>query len=161
MDIQKGHRYGLIGRNGVGKSCLLQRLAQKSIPGMPHDMRVLLVQQQLAGSNETPLQVLQKADVHRVRLLQEQQELETLLETMDDLSQTEITNTAERLGAIAQELDAMDSDKAQERALAILRGLQFPPDCWRHPRTLFRVWLEDAIEPGTSTLCSKRFVALG
>ena len=128
MDIQKGHRFGLIGRNGLGKSFLLQRLAKKSIPGMPHDMRVLLVQQQLAGSNETPLQVLQKADVHRVRLLQEQEELEALLETSDDLSQMEITDTAERLGAIAEELDTMDSDRAEERALAILRGLQFTPE---------------------------------
>ncbi len=53
IDIMRGHRYGLIGRSGCGKSTLLQRLASKTIPGMPMDMRILLVQQQIDGSDDS------------------------------------------------------------------------------------------------------------
>ena len=35
MDIVQGHRYGLLGRNGVGKSTLLKQLYLGAIPGMP------------------------------------------------------------------------------------------------------------------------------
>ena len=133
MDIQKGHRYGLIGRNGVGKSTLLKRLAKKAIPGMPHDMFVLLVQQQIDGSNETPLKVLLQSDVYRNDLMGEQEELNALLESSDDLSETLIAETVERLGEVIQELDAIDADKAEERALDILKGLQFSSEMLQTP----------------------------
>ncbi|KAL7572137.1 hypothetical protein ACA910_001768 [Epithemia clementina (nom. ined.)] len=141
MDIQKGHRYGLIGRNGVGKSTLLQRLANKSIPGMPHDMRVLLVQQQVDGSEESPLQVLIKADVHRIGLLREQRDLEASLESSDELSEDKITEMSQRLGDIVDELDAIDADRAETRALDILKGLQFSLDMVESPtRNLSGGW---------------------
>jgi ABC-type molybdenum transport system ATPase subunit/photorepair protein PhrA len=49
MDIIRGHRYGLLGRNGVGKSTLLRQLAAHAIPGIPHGLRICLVQQQIQG----------------------------------------------------------------------------------------------------------------
>lgn len=124
MDIVRGHRYGLIGRNGVGKSTLLQRLSQKIIPGMPLDMRVLLVQQQIEGSSDSAINVLLSADFDREWLLHEQQELEAQLQSTAVLDD-DLGMIAEQLGNIAVELDAIAADTAEERGIEILRGLQF------------------------------------
>ena len=56
MDTTAGHRYALCGRNCVGKSTLLHRVAHRLIPGMP-EMRIILVQQQVGGNQETPVEV--------------------------------------------------------------------------------------------------------
>jgi energy-coupling factor transporter ATP-binding protein EcfA2 len=39
-------RYGLVGKNGVGKSTLLRRMALCAIPGFPRHLRVYLVEQE-------------------------------------------------------------------------------------------------------------------
>lgn len=132
FDIVRGHRYGLIGRNGVGKSTLLKRLSHKAIPGMPLDMRITLVQQQVQGSKEwSALNTLLRADVDRIQLLQEQEFLESRLE---DIAQAEdVVTAADRLGEIAAELDAIEADTAEQRAMAILEGLQFTTDMIHGP----------------------------
>lgn len=130
MDIMRGHRYGLLGRNGAGKSTLLRRLVQKSIPGMPHDMRIILVQQQIEGSELSTLQTLVEADTDRSMLLEEQDELEKKLESEECVSD-ELAQVAERLGDIADELEAIGADQAEERAEQILRGLQFTDEMVR------------------------------
>jgi ABC-type multidrug transport system ATPase subunit len=121
MDIVRGHRYGLLGRNGVGKSTLLRQLAAHAIPGMPHNMQILLVQQQIQGrDDQTALEALVEADTERTTLLKQQEDIETQLERGIDLEVN-----AERLGEIVAELDTIDADGAEDRALDILKGLSF------------------------------------
>eukprot|EP00980_Cylindrotheca_fusiformis_P006966 scaffold1469_cov119-Cylindrotheca_fusiformis.AAC.10 len=121
MDILQGHRYGLVGRNGVGKSTLLRQLAAGAIPGIPQSMRILLVQQQVQGrTDQTTLEALVEADIDRLLLLEEQESIEKNLEAGIDLEQN-----AERLGDVVAELDAIDADSAQDRALEILKGLSY------------------------------------
>lgn len=121
MDIVRGHRYGLLGRNGVGKSTLLKQLAARGIPGVPHGMRILLVQQQIQGrDDQTALEALVEADTDRTALLEEMQQVETEIEHGENLE-----DNAQRLGEIAVELDAIDADGAEERAKDILKGLSF------------------------------------
>lgn len=77
--LQAGHRYGLVGRNGVGKSVLLQYL---------HDIaendRTVLVQQDVSFSsmddNETPVTALVRSNTHLQGLWREQEALEAQLE---------------------------------------------------------------------------------
>ena len=45
LSLMHGHRYGLCGRNGCGKSTLLRLLAQKRVPGIPADLRIMYVAQ--------------------------------------------------------------------------------------------------------------------
>lgn len=121
MDIVRGHRYGLLGRNGVGKSTLLRQLAAHGIPGLPHGMRTLLVQQHVQGrDDQTTLQALVEADTIRTSLLQEMDRVEADIELGVDLK----TNS-QRLGEIVSELDAVGADDAEDRAIAILKGLSF------------------------------------
>ena len=114
-----------------GKSTLLNRLAYRLIPGMP-EMRILLVQQQVEGSESTPVEVLLDADVDRANLLEEQNELETRLE-LGSVSESEIEEIAERLSDITMELDVIDADTAESRATEILEGLKFTPEMLHGP----------------------------
>ncbi|KAF8587322.1 P-loop containing nucleoside triphosphate hydrolase protein [Ramaria rubella] len=45
LRLKTGVSYGLIGRNGYGKSTLLKAIADKLIPGIPENLRILLVGQ--------------------------------------------------------------------------------------------------------------------
>ncbi|RDA86998.1 hypothetical protein CP532_6742 [Ophiocordyceps camponoti-leonardi (nom. inval.)] len=45
LKLKQGRRYGLIGRNGTGKSTLLKAIAEKLIPGIPEDTRIAILQQ--------------------------------------------------------------------------------------------------------------------
>lgn len=47
LKMVHGHRYGLIGENGVGKSTLLRRIANRTLPGIPLHFRFGFVQQEL------------------------------------------------------------------------------------------------------------------
>ncbi|KAJ5480082.1 hypothetical protein N7530_005591 [Penicillium desertorum] len=45
LRLKAGIHYGLIGRNGTGKSTLLRAMAEKLIPGIPHSTRMAILQQ--------------------------------------------------------------------------------------------------------------------
>ncbi|KAI0109544.1 ABC transporter [Nemania sp. FL0031] len=45
LRLKAGQRYALVGRNGSGKSTLLKAIAEKLIPGIPEETRVVILQQ--------------------------------------------------------------------------------------------------------------------
>ncbi|KAK6087443.1 ABC transporter [Seiridium cupressi] len=45
LRLKAGQRYALVGRNGTGKSTLLKAIAEKLIPGIPEETRVVILQQ--------------------------------------------------------------------------------------------------------------------
>eukprot|EP01034_Spumella_vulgaris_P037460 gene37460-46212_t len=64
-----GRRYGLIGRNGIGKTTLLKHMATFDIEGFPKHHRVLHVKQEVKSSNQSVLSVVLEADIERTNLL--------------------------------------------------------------------------------------------
>ncbi|KAE8355363.1 P-loop containing nucleoside triphosphate hydrolase protein [Aspergillus coremiiformis] len=52
LRLKAGVHYGLIGRNGTGKSTLLRAIADKLVPGIPHSTRIAILQQTDAASQE-------------------------------------------------------------------------------------------------------------
>ena len=52
-----GRRYGIVGRNGTGKTTFLRALATYEIKGLPANCQVLHVEQEIVGNNTTVLQV--------------------------------------------------------------------------------------------------------
>jgi ABC-type multidrug transport system ATPase subunit len=123
IQINGGHRYGLIGRNGVGKTTLLRRLASKAIPGMPQNMRIVLVEQAAEGGKQSALQALMDSDEERHALLEKQAHLEEQFDK--HMSGESLEEIAEQLEEVAVELDAVDADRSEERAKEILGALQF------------------------------------
>lgn len=70
-----GRRYGLIGRNGTGKTTLLRALASHQIKGIPSSMQILHVEQEVAGDDRCVLEAVLACDAERTALLKEEAEL--------------------------------------------------------------------------------------
>lgn len=48
LRLSHGHRYGIVGKNGVGKTTLLRRIATQTLPGFPLHLRCFLVRQEVS-----------------------------------------------------------------------------------------------------------------
>ena len=119
--LVRGRVYGLIGRNGKGKSTLLRAVASRAVGEIPPELTVHYVSQEVQLDDEslswTPVQFVVHADIERRLLLQEQAEI-TSLESPD------ATQSA-RLVEVQQCLEMIESDSAEERATTLLTNLGF------------------------------------
>ncbi|KAG7286239.1 hypothetical protein NEMBOFW57_008545 [Staphylotrichum longicolle] len=140
LTLSYGHRYGLVGNNGVGKSTLLRALSRREVP-IPTHISILHVEQEITGDDTPALQAVLDADVWRKVLLKEQAEITAKLadieaqrasmaDTSTDAAKLDKDREAQdqRLGDIQAKLAEMESDKAESRAASILAGLGFSPE---------------------------------
>lgn len=158
--LAPGRRYGLTGRNGVGKTTLMTALANYKIPGLTH-LRILLVDQHVEGDGDSALQWLLRADVERTALLEEEKRLQHFISLEDE--STLVTETkspdndndkdkeGKKKEKLPSDLRGVDLSKAlqevwdrmeitnmrsaEQRARSILRGLGFTEDMMTCPTT--------------------------
>ncbi|KAG5269400.1 hypothetical protein AALO_G00201600 [Alosa alosa] len=119
MSLATGRRYGLVGRNGLGKTTLLKMLASRSLRVPPH-ITILHVEQEVAGDDTPALQSVLESDTVREGLLTEERTLNAriangLADGMESV----------RLSEIYVRLEEIEADKAPARASVILAGLGF------------------------------------
>ncbi|KAM0823415.1 hypothetical protein ACQ4PT_070886 [Festuca glaucescens] len=139
LTLAFGRHYGLIGRNGTGKTSLLRAMAQHAIDGIPRNCQILHVEQEVTGDDTTALQCVLNADVERVQLMQEEARLGQQLKDLED--ETESNQSVDkikdgldkdaigkRLEEIYKRLEYIDADAAEARAASILAGLSFTPE---------------------------------
>ncbi|KAG6003163.1 hypothetical protein E4U54_000735 [Claviceps lovelessii] len=137
LTLAYGHRYGLVGNNGVGKSTLLRALSRREV-AIPTHISILHVEQELTGDDTPAIQAVLDADVWRKVLLKEQDELTAALadlearraplaDTSADAAKLDLEKETKdgKLGDIQAKLAEMESDKAESRAASILAGLGF------------------------------------
>lgn len=74
LSLATGRRYGLIGRNGLGKTTLLKMLASRSLR-VPAHISILHVEQEVAGDDTLALQSVLLSDTLREGLLGEEKAL--------------------------------------------------------------------------------------
>lgn len=114
IELSVGRRYGLIGRNGCGKSTFLQTLAAREVP-IPDHVDIYLLSEEAQPSQDTALEFVinsAKAEVQRL-----EDKAEELL--------TEYGPDCEQLQGIYERLDEMDPSTFESRAATILCGLGF------------------------------------
>jgi len=71
--INYGFKYGLVGRNGVGKTSLLRAIANGELNhGIPEFLNVVHVEQEIAGDDRSALQTVLDADKERSWLLKQE-----------------------------------------------------------------------------------------
>eukprot|EP01061_Rhynchopus_euleeides_P012946 TRINITY_DN22750_c0_g1_i2.p1 TRINITY_DN22750_c0_g1~~TRINITY_DN22750_c0_g1_i2.p1 ORF type:complete len:756 (+),score=326.58 TRINITY_DN22750_c0_g1_i2:44-2269(+) len=124
LNIYAGHRYGLIGRNGVGKTTLLRNISEGELEGIPPMLQILHIEQECNPSNEPAINVVLSADVERKNLMEE----EAVLVEGEDTPES-----GRRLAEIYQRMDEIDAHSAQSRAAAILSGLSFTQEMMKMP----------------------------
>lgn len=139
LTMATGRRYGLIGRNGVGKSTLLRHIALREVP-IPTHISVLYVEQEIAGDETTALQSVLQADVWAHKLKTDEADLNAQLEKLEKLPtkhedgqpnvqlEQEKDELAVRLGEIQKTLVDMEAETGPARAGALLAGLGFSED---------------------------------
>ncbi len=122
IKLVRGRKYGLIGRNGIGKTTMLRAMAQREIPGFPDDLRVLHVSQEISGGKLTVVNTVVQGDYELARA--KAREAALLAHKNADPGE---------LSAVYDLLEALEAKTAETRACAILAGLQFTPDMLHVP----------------------------
>jgi len=124
--IPAGHKVGLIGRNGTGKTTLFRlirgelSLETGSIE-LPRQARIGGVAQEVPGNDISLLETVIAADTERAELLAE-------AERADDPN---------RIAEIQTRLADIDAWSAEGRATSILKGLGFSPEKQQMPCSAF------------------------
>jgi len=80
ITLAEGRKYGLIGRNGMGKTTFLKHLASHAFPGIPSHLQILHIEQEVEASSDSVLQTILATDIEREELLAEEKELQYILD---------------------------------------------------------------------------------
>ncbi|CAK8566952.1 unnamed protein product [Lathyrus sativus] len=136
VTLSFGRHYGLVGRNGTGKTTFLRHMAMHAIDGIPRNCQILHVEQEVVGDNTSALQCVLNTDIERAQLLEEEAQL--IAKQRESEDSTEKGNDAnggvkgdaisQRLEQIYKRLELIDADAAESRAASILAGLSFSPE---------------------------------
>ncbi|XP_076757714.1 ATP-binding cassette sub-family F member 3 isoform X2 [Xylocopa sonorina] len=133
LTLAFGRRYGLIGRNGLGKTTLLRMISSKQLR-IPSHVRVLHVEQEVAGDDTSALESVLECDQERSMLLSKEAELQAAIEK--DGSKTGDA-LDEELARVYEAMQLAEVDKAPARASAILSGLGFSVERQSWPTKAF------------------------
>lgn len=124
--IPTGHKVGLVGRNGTGKTTLFRILHGQAEPddgeiGMPRNWRIGGVAQEAPAGPETLLDTVLVADVERTALMRE----------------SETASDPVRIAEIETRLADIGAHRAPARAAEILAGLGFDAAAQMRPCSEF------------------------
>lgn len=165
LTMAYGRRYGLVGRNGVGKSTLLRHMALRDVP-IPTNVSLLYVEQEIVGDDTPAVDAVLKADVWREKLIAEERRLNAQLQSLEEAANAAVVAADEkeseeglsrgsavdlptrqrenqrdelssRLGDVQAKLVDMEADTGPSRAATLLNGLGIVGPDQRKPTKAF------------------------
>ena len=126
VSIPYGHKVGIVGRNGTGKTTLF-RLIRGELPleggriTLPQRARIGGVSQEVPGNEVSLIDTVLAADTERAALMAE----------------AETATDPNRIAEVQTRLSDIDAWGAEARAASILKGLGFDDDAQRQPCSAF------------------------
>lgn len=123
LRLTRGRKYGLVGRNGIGKTTLINAMCRRELDKMPMNLHILQVEQEVIGDDVTVLQHVINCDEERISLLNEQEELTNKDTT--ELEDEEKDEHIDRLKYVTERLELIGADEVEHKATQILVGLGF------------------------------------
>lgn len=143
VTLSFGRHYGLVGRNGTGKTTFLRYMAMHAIEGIPKNCQILHVEQEVVGDDTSALQCVLNSDVERAHLLEEEARILKLQRDSEmdadgkDPNGINDDGIAQKLEVIYKRLEFIDAYSAESRAASILAGLSFTPEMQKRPTRAF------------------------
>ena len=123
LKISFGRRYVLIGRNGIGKTTLLNHIVRKAIDGIPKQLQIVHVEQEAIMSENKLIDEILLCDRERTKLLNESNEINEKI--LNEKNEEKIKNLTNKLVEINNRLEEIDASSAENKAKFILLGLGF------------------------------------
>ncbi|KAF1762551.1 hypothetical protein GCK72_010813 [Caenorhabditis remanei] len=130
-----GRRYGLVGRNGIGKTTLLKMISSQQLK-IPSGISMLSVEQEVEGDDTLVLDAVLMSDTKRQYLIDREKTLQSRI-NKDNITDAEKTKWNDELSKLYVEMEALQLDKAPARASSLLYGLGFTPDEQKRPTKEF------------------------
>ena len=134
LTISPENIYGLIGKNGVGKSSLLKQLALTNIFS-ENKIRVLYVEQELEMDDNNPVDFIYKSNVKLCALTNEQVKIEEQLE--EENSDDDFDELNKRYEEILTEIGGFNKEGETGKIKSILKGLGFTNDTMEQSCKIF------------------------
>ncbi|KAK0414855.1 hypothetical protein QR680_011642 [Steinernema hermaphroditum] len=135
LPIVYGRRYGLVGRNGMGKTTLLRMIACGQLP-VPSNISMLAVEQEVEGDDTLVVDSVLACDTRREDMLRRRKEIQDALEK-SALPEDERNALSEELVKVLAEMKTHEVAKAPARAAGILYGLGFTREEQKRPTKEF------------------------
>eukprot|EP00005_Dracoamoeba_jomungandri_P005374 CAMPEP_0174257034 /NCGR_PEP_ID=MMETSP0439-20130205/6209_1 /TAXON_ID=0 /ORGANISM="Stereomyxa ramosa, Strain Chinc5" /LENGTH=835 /DNA_ID=CAMNT_0015339937 /DNA_START=48 /DNA_END=2552 /DNA_ORIENTATION=+ len=134
LKLYPSHRYGIVGKNGCGKTTLLQHINNRSIYGFPSYYSTALLAQELdveppvspsSSSFRSNLDYVIQSFTSRAAFFKEEEaRLTKLLET--STSQEDSQEACDLLDQLFEKMESLSNeDLAREKGKSILKGLGF------------------------------------
>ena len=95
VHFSKGRKYGMVGRNGTGKTTLINAICRKEIDKMPQNVHILQVEQEVPGDDKSILEHVLECDEERLSLLKEAEDIPKM--DKSTMTEDEIMASEERL----------------------------------------------------------------
>lgn len=132
LKLARGRRYGLCGKNGIGKTTLLALIASGKLKEFPSHLKVLHVRQEVPCDDRKVIQFVAESD-EEFKFLQEEEE--RMYDVLEDEDADVDYDPQDRLERIEQRRSDIEVDTAVARATNIVMGLGFTKEM-REKRTV-------------------------
>ncbi|XP_050311079.1 ATP-binding cassette sub-family F member 3 [Anthonomus grandis grandis] len=131
LTLAFGRRYGLVGRNGLGKSTMLNMISSGNLK-IPSHISILHVEQEVIGDDTLAIDSVLECDTVRQNLLEKEKEIS---KAINEGSTDPDLNT--QLSEVYAQLQNIEADKAPAKASIILAGLGFTTQMQQNPTKTF------------------------